>query len=95
MHLIIDKVKPNGMPMSVFIDVLILELPDLIENRYELAQDIKPCSTTMDEYPELTRADEAAAQARLVNKRREFSSVVCQVEHLRQVIRQYYRNTSV
>lgn len=85
MHLIIDKVKPNGMPMSVFIDVLILELPDLIENRYELSRDVDVVLS--EEHRE--------AQARLVNKRREFSSVLCQVEHLRQVIRQYYRNTSV
>jgi len=74
-----------GEPMAKVIDDVLLLLPDLVEDRDALAQDVN--AGLSEEHRE--------AQKRLEKKRREFSSVLCQVEHLRQVIRQYYRNTSI
>lgn len=89
---------PRG---ALFIDAVLEALPDLIEDRERLKKNVAVVyvSGHLDEYPELSReqaeADAKRAQSRLDKKRRAFAHVECNVEHLRQVIRQYYREVSI
>jgi hypothetical protein len=50
--------------------------------------------TILRELPDLIEPDRLSLAFSL-NKHREFSGVVCRSEHLRHVIRQYYRNVEI
>ncbi len=98
---IVDQMRPEQMPMAVFIDSLLLEVPDMIENRAKLSSPVAVVRSYghLDEYMEITRQseDDAArrAQERLDRKRREFAHVEHAVSFLRDAIREYYRKTSI
>jgi hypothetical protein len=66
----LDELRPRGMSKAVFVDMILRELPSLIE------------------------PDQSALSFSL-SKHSEFSHVVANTEHLRHVIRQYYRNVEI
>lgn len=72
--------RPIGEPVALFIDALLEELPNLIEDRVAIQDDPR---------------DALEVRVMIGRKRSEFSHVVANVEHLRHVIRQYYRNISI